>query len=172
MIIQTLLTKEQKDRAVELSNHKVYNKSMRGKQANLVGAYGEIMVFDHLTKIGLSPKFVHKTTHDIELGKYKIDVKTKERTVAPQPHYDCTVPAYNHSHQRPDFFIFVSMLSDKTKSQYRFNKGWILGKISYNDLEKSKKMWKAGEVDEDNGWRATIDCYNVPANSLQPVKDS
>jgi len=170
MFIERLISKHQKQRAIELAGEKVYNRSMRGKEANLVGAYGEVIVFDHLRSIGLEPKFVHKTTHDIEVAGYTLDVKTKERTVEPKPYYDCTVPAYNHSHQRPNYFVFVSLLSDKSKSKDRFSKGWILGKINYDRLEKSCTKWSAGDIDPDNGWQVTIDCYNISASNLTPVK--
>jgi len=170
MFIERLISEDQKIRAVELAGEKVYNRSMRGKEANLVGAYGEVLVFDHLKSIGLEPKFAHKTTHDIEVSGYTVDVKTKERTVQPKPYYGCTVPAYNHSHQKPDYFIFVSLLSEKSKAKYRFSRGWILGKISYDGLESNSKRWSAGDVDPDNGWVVTIDCYNIPAKSLVPMR--
>ena len=158
------------DLAIEMANHKVYERSMRGKEANLVGAYGEIVVFNYLKSIGLEPIFAHTTTHDIELEGCTIDVKTKERTVEPKPFYDCTVPAYNHSHQRPDIFVFVSLLANQKTGNRRFNKAWILGMITYNDLTSKAKYWQKGELDSSNGWRATINCYNVQINQLESLK--
>ena len=166
-MLQIDITPEICAAAEKLADHKVYKRSMRGKEANLVGAYGEAIVYDYLVKYGMSPVFAHKTTHDIECSGYKIDVKTKERTVAPKPYYDCTVPAYNHEHQKPDTFIFVSLLS-KPKGSRRFSSAWILGSISYKQLTQKAKLWKAGEVDPNNGWSATIDCYNVPISLLKP----
>ena len=170
-MIEVHITKAQKKRAISMSKHAVYNRSMRGKEANLVGAYGEIIVFDHFLKIGLNAYFAHKTTHDIEVEGYKIDVKTKERTVIPKPHYECTVPAYNHAHQKPNWFVFVSLLKNG-EGLKRFDRAWILGYISYYELNKKSKLWRKGEIDETNNWKATIDCWNVSVNDLTNLKET
>jgi len=168
-MIKIDISPDDQDLAIALADHKVYDRSMRGKEANLVGAYGEIVVYNYLQSIGLNPEFAHKTTHDIELEGCTIDVKTKERTVAPRSYYDCTVPAYNHSHQRPDLFVFVSLLAKQKTGNRRFEKAWILGLISYNDLTNKAKHWHKGEIDPSNGWKATINCYNVQISDLESL---
>jgi len=168
-MIKIDITPTDQEMAIALSDHQVYEKSMRGKEANLVGAYGEIVVYNYLTSIGLDPVFAHTTTHDIEVDGYTFDVKTKERTVAPRPFYDCTVPAYNHAHQKPDVFIFVSLLAKQKTGNKRFEKAWILGMLSYDELTNNAKYWKKGEVDPRNNWKATIDCHNVQINQLKSL---
>jgi len=169
-MVEIDLSPDDQCRAIALADHKVYDRSMRGKDANLVGAYGEIIVYDYLKALGLEPEFVHLTTHDIECAGFTIDVKTKERTVKPEPHYDCTLPAYNHDHQRPDFFIFVSLLAHQKTGNRRFRKAWILGKMCYSRVSKTARLWKKGEVDPRNGWAARMDCYNVEIADLMEMK--
>ena len=53
---------------------------------------------------------LEKTTHDYLVGNgLTIDVKAKDRTVTPKFDYDNSVPLYNQTHQRPDYFLFISL---------------------------------------------------------------
>jgi len=166
-MIEVPITEPIRKAAAKLADHKVYSRSMRGKEANIVGAYGEVIVYSYLRDLKLSPVFAHKTTHDIEVRDITFDVKTKERTVEPKPYYDCTVPAYNHSHQRPNLFVFVSLKSNKKRGPNRFTNAWVLGMISYSDLERKARYWEKGQIDPDNGWKASIDCFNVQISDLK-----
>lgn len=170
VMVEVDITPEDQCKAIEMSGHRVYDRSMRGKEANLVGAYGELVVMNYLQALGLEPVLEHKTTHDIRVNNLTIDVKTKERAVVPEPHYDCTVPAYNHDHQRPDFFIFVSLLAHQKTGCRRFRKAFILGKIGYNRLTSEARHWRKGEIDPSNNWKATIDCFNIQVDQLEPMK--
>ena len=126
-----------KDHHWELANKrvessKVYKLSHRGEEANQVGFLGEIVFEEFLKKNGI--KFIDdriKTTHDYVINSLTVDLKTKDRTVRPKKHYDNSVPKYNHEHQRPKFYYFISLLRDKNnkskknKSIYRsFLDGW------------------------------------------------
>ena len=151
------------------------DRSMRGLQANQVGALGEIIGMDYLRACGLEIEEVYSTSYDIRVnldGQWKtLEIKTKERTVAPLPHYDCTVPAYNHSHQRPDFFLFISLLSSgKSDQMTRFQTGYILGSISLEKFDKLATAWNPTQTDNSNGWTPTIECFNVQISQLEPPK--
>ena len=93
----------------------IYEYSHRGSNANQVGFLGEIVVEKYLEENGVI--FLDdrvKTTHDYVINKkHKLDVKTKDRTVKPELHFDNSVPLYNHEHQRPDYYYFVSLLRDR-----------------------------------------------------------
>jgi hypothetical protein len=141
-------------------------RSMRGTQANQVGALGELIGLDYLRCCGLQVEEVFSTSYDVAInidGKPKtLEFKTKERTVVPQPFYDCTVPAYNHSHQRPDYFLFISLLSSgKSNEITRFSRGFILGSITLERFEEVSKPWNPSQIDNSNGWKPTIECHNV-----------
>ncbi len=151
------------------------DRSVRGLSANQVGALGELIGVDYLRSCGLTVEEVYSTSFDVKVkidGEWQtLEFKTKERTVVPQPHYDCTVPAYNHSYQRPDFFLFISLLSSGKSDQIgRFRTGYILGSISLEKFDKLATAWNPNQVDESNGWTPTIECYNVPISHLEPPK--
>lgn len=148
-----------------------YNqRSFKGPKGFQVGSFGELIVMDWLAKTGKNWAPVFSTQHDLLVGTERWEIKTKERSVEPQPHYECTVPAYNHEHQVPDRFIFVSVQSDKnTSGAQRFKKAHILGTIRYNDLELKCQLQTPQDAPANNGWVATINCYNVRIDQLDPL---
>jgi hypothetical protein len=152
------------------------DRSMRGLQANQVGALGELIGLDYLRGLGFEVEEIFSTKFDVRVkveGEWKtLEFKTKERTVIPQPSYDCTVPAYNHSFQRPDYFLFISLLSSgKSEKITRFSKGFILGSISLERFEEIATAWDPSKTDTSNGWTPTINCYNVRIGELDPPKE-
>jgi hypothetical protein len=149
------------------------NRSMRGTQANQVGALGELIGMDYLRSCGVEIEEVFSTSYDVRVkidGVWKtLEFKTKERTVVPQPFYDCTVPAYNHDHQRPDFFLFISLVSSGKSDQIsRFSRAFILGSITLERFDELATPWSPNQTDQSNGWTPTIECYNVPISHLAP----
>jgi hypothetical protein len=144
------------------------NRSMRGSKGNEVGAMGELIVMRYLDSLNVPYVDVGVVNHDLATPFGTIDVKTKERTVVPQPHYDCTVPNYVKGHQAPDTYMFVSLFSDKSEGCWRFKRGWVLGSISRLRFEQVAVLWEPDRTDDSNGWSATIACWNVPVSQLKP----
>ena len=96
-------------------------------------------------------------------------MKTKDRTAKPKKHYDNSVPLYNHSHQRPNYYYFISLLRkshDNSDSIRRFSQAFIVGGIDLETLEKIGTRWKAGETDLRNGTKFWTDCINVSMEQL------
>jgi hypothetical protein len=150
--------------------------SMRGIQANQVGALGELVGMDHLRNCGIEFQEIFSTAYDIRFlhnGLMKtLEFKTKERTVSPEDFYDCTVPKYNHSHQRPDYYLFISLLAaNKSDDISRFKKAYILGSIDRERFDQSAKLWTPRQTDSSNGWVPTIECLNVPVSQLDKPKE-
>lgn len=171
------LTKEMLDsaheRALKLPE---YDYSHRKLQANLVGCIGELAFAEYLKLKGVNfTDDRHETTHDFLVsGRITLDVKTKDRTVKPKRNYDNSVPLYNHEHQRPDFYYFVSLLRDRRRSEtdvYRFTHAFILGGIGIAELEARGKVWKANETDPDNGTTFWTSCINVTMDDLTSNKE-
>lgn len=154
----------------------IYSNSHRKEAANEVGALGEV-VAEVWFKIHGIPYCDERenTTHDYLInGKYTLDVKTKDRTVPPKRYYECSVPAYNHSHQRPDYYLFVSLRRDRNnpdRSIRRFTDAYIVGGIDLEKLEEIKRVWKTDEVDPDNGTQFWTACLNVKMSDLIPLGD-
>lgn len=153
----------------------IYENSHREQSANQVGSLGEVLAeyWFKLNSIQYHDERQY-TTHDYRLANGRtIDVKTKDRKVAPLPDYDCSVPLYNHDHQRPDYYLFVSLEMNKDDASLdirRFKKGYILGAANIAYLNKYGKKWKAGQVDARNGTKFWTDCINISIGNLAPLE--
>jgi hypothetical protein len=155
----------------------VFEKSHRKDEANGVGCLGEVIA-EHWMKhhnIPYTPE-LEKTTHDYLVGNgLTIDVKAKDRTVAPKFDYDNSAPLYNHAHQRPDYFFFISLerdRTDKTKDIRRFHTANILGSISYEELDKIGIPFLENEKDWRNNTKFWTDCLNVEMWQLIPLTET
>lgn len=151
----------------------IYANSHRKAAANELGCLGEVAaeLWMRREKIFFTDE-TGCTTHDYRLANgLTVDVKTKDRTVPPIPTYDCSVPEYNHEHQLPDYYLFVSLQRDKSypypTSIRRFTHAYILGGISLDQLESIGQRWGADEVDPANGTRFWTACINVRINQLE-----
>jgi hypothetical protein len=143
----------------------VFSGSHRGAAGNLVGCIGEIAFKRFLTRNGVFfENNTEKTTHDYIVGPRRItvDVKTKDRTVKPRQNFSNSVPLYNHSHQRPDVFYFISLLREGDI----YKEAFLLGAITCKKLDNVGKVWKAGEVDLSNGTKFWTACINVSMQDL------
>lgn len=155
----------------------VYERSHRKEQANQVGFLGEVVAEAWFRRSGIEFEDCRDCT-DIDYrlsGNITLDVKTKDRTVLPRSNYDCTVPAYNHDHQRPNFYLFISLLRDKgwggSADIKRFVEAQIVGGISLAEFEAKSKFWEAGQVDPTNGTEFWTSCWNVYMHELVPLAE-
>ncbi|WP_020183424.1 hypothetical protein [Methylotenera sp. 1P/1] len=151
--------------------------SHRGLAANQVGCLGEAIAVDWFISQNLTfEDQTNLTTHDYRISSEKltIDIKTKDRTVEPRDNYECSVPEYNHAHQRPNYYIFVSLQRD---SKYqgaandidRYSRGFILGGIDLESFDKRAVFWKKDEIDPTNGTKFWTSCFNVYINQLESI---
>jgi len=174
---QVILNNSHWDEASErVENSKIFSNSHRKKEANQVGCLGEVVLEEFLENNKI--KFIDdrkKTTHDYVVSdSLTLDLKTKDRTVKPLRHYDNSVPLYNHEHQRPLYYYFISLLRDKTdksKSITRFSHAFIMGGIDIVTLEKEGKTWKKNQVDPSNNTKFWTDCINISMDQLIDNKD-
>lgn len=151
----------------------IYEKSHRGAAANQVGALGEVVFEYFLEKKRIPFSSKYQTTEDLEVYGDTIDVKTKDRTVRPEGGYDCTVPLYNHDHQRPTRFVFVSLLrarGDERATIERFTKAFVLGWCEFEKID-SGKVWEEGEVDPSNGTKFWTACKNIYVHDLHSMEE-
>lgn len=130
---------------------------------------GELVAIRYLTAAGFEVHDDPTYNHDLIVAGRTVDVKTKERTVAPQPHYDCTVPDYNREFQQPEVYLFVSLLTDGTDGCGRFVRSWVLGSIAAVKFDQIAERWTPQQTDLTNGWRPTIACRNVKVSELNPT---
>lgn len=156
-VVEIDITPSMQYTAINLSNH---------NGSDIVSAYGKTVVFDYLQDIKLEPEY--DRNYDIKISDNTIGVKTQERTASPRPYTDYTLPVYDQT-PPPSVFVFVSLLANGSTGDRRFGKAWVLGMIAYESLSKSFKLWKKGEVDSVNGWKASADCYKVFVRDLEPM---
>lgn len=150
--------------------------SHRGRDANLVGAIGELLFIEFMARHEISClDQTNRTDWDFLVsGKYTVDVKTKDRTVPPRAHYDCSAPDYNHDHQQPSFLFFVSLQRNKradNSNPYRFTHGYLLGGIGMKRFKEAAVFWPAGRTDPSNGTTFWTACWNITASKLTPPRD-
>ena len=116
-----------------------------------------------------------ETTHDYLLfDSCTVDVKTKDRTVLPKINYDNSVPLYNHEHQRPDYYLFISLFRDKNipvSDIRRYRTACIVGGIDIETLDVVGKDWDAGETDTRNDTKFWTACKNIEMSQLLPLKE-
>lgn len=133
----------------------VLERSHRKEAANLVGSIGEIIFKACMEKHGIIVEdLTDRTDMDFRLqGRFTVDVKTKDRTVFPKADYDNSIPLYNHAHQRPDYFFFISLVRDKkadVNDPYRFTHACLVGGIDQVGLEQQGTVWKKDQIDPRN----------------------
>ena len=131
-MIEFDITQDQRDRAMKLFKFKPLKNSIRQGEGNVIGALGEILVFDHYTKIGRNCVHEQDFNFDLLIEGFKIEVKTQENRSIPSPVYTCHVPDYNAT-QECDFYCFVFINPNMTK-------GWIAGHISRSRFHQIKKL--------------------------------
>ena len=151
-----------------LAETPVYKGSHREEAANHVGIMGEVIARRWLKAMGVKYVPTNTTQHDLIMPKPSktIDVKTKDRTVIPRLDYEASVPLYNHEHQRPDYYLFLSLHRDKSlpsNDLRRFQEAYVLGAASQKLLHTKGIERDAGEVDPRNGtkfWTKIINLYH------------
>jgi len=131
----------------------ILNNSIRQGEGSLVAYIGEEVV-----KNVLNGEIQDTYDYDIVYQNTTVDVKTKERTVAPKPYYECSVADFN-TKQDCDEYAFVSVLDT-------LKEAWYLGKISKPDFYVKAVFHRKGEVDPANNFTFKADCYNIPISLL------
>jgi hypothetical protein len=126
-------------------------------EGNIAGYLGEEVVKRHL---GGVIDEVNLYNHDILVGRSRIEVKTKRRTVYPKIDYEVSV-AKTSRHQRPDYYVFTSVDAEYI---------WILGFIEYQEFLDLAREVKAGETDVRNGFVCHTDMLNLEHQFLYPIR--
>ena len=134
------------------------NNSILNGSGNCAGFLGEEIVNDYING-------VIENTYDYDIIKdgLKFDVKSKQTTVVPRTHYDCSVADFNPN-QKCDFYIFARILDD-------FSIGWILGFISKERFYQEARFMRKGQMDGSNDYIVKSDCYNLEIKRLTPITE-
>ncbi len=149
-------------------NQKTIRKDNIGRH---VGFIGELMTLKYLHNNGIiydwqnfDPKKPNYN-FDININGIKVDIKTKDRTVDPKLNYDCSIAGYSKQHC--DYYVFISL----TRADTSYHTAHILGYMPHDEYYEKSKAWKKGDIDPSNGWKVSIDCFNLPIQNLYPISD-
>ena len=153
------MTSRAKKRAKSLG---ALNNSIRKGEGNLCGFLGEEIVLKAFPESRCTDSY----NNDIRLfKKLTLEVKTKDRTVRPQPFYECSVAKYNDS-QESKLYVFCSLYRFAGK----YTKGWILGCMTPQGYKKRATSMKVGDMDPSNGMVFKADCHNLPISKLHSIR--
>jgi hypothetical protein len=155
--------------AERAAEYPILKGSHRGVEANEIGALGEVIAESWLARNDVQFQSVRTTRTDLVLsGQKTLEIKTKDRTVAPKLEYEASIPLYNHDHQQPDYYLFVSLERKRGQSSNlaNFHTAHIVGASSVRRMHQHGKVWEAGETDPDNGTTFWTDCLNIKIGKL------
>jgi len=148
------------------------NNSITKGGGNIAGYLAEIALNEYIKGENLScSKGRLKYDFDLLKGQNKIEVKTKRRTVDPEPHYEVSI-ATTSEHQRPDFYAFISITfakkrgKGKSATYHGLKNIWLCGFLSREEFFSKAKFIRKGELDPSNGFICHQDMYNLPISKL------
>lgn len=165
---------------------KILNGSHRGRDANFIGYLGmdgfvqwvnnKLPQDKRLSGLGVSnlkADIIDVVNYDVLVSfKYKdkdysfrVEIKTKDRTCAPRPSFEVSVPSNTYAVQMPDYYFALSL---ERKSKV-YKKMYFLGFISREDYDTHKYLEKAGE--KPNGAVFFTDTWNVKIDRLKEYRD-
>ena len=176
-IIPEFIYAEAEKRAMVLP---VHHNSHRGIQANQIGCLGEVIAERWMSKQGINfTSQLHQTKYDYLVNNnITLEIKTKDRRVTPLFYYDNSAPLYNHAHQRPDYFLFISLErnsrdeTDDSSFIRRFKIAYIVGSISYDELDRVGIPFLKDEKDWRNDTKFWTDCLNIEMWQLIPLSET
>ena len=142
-----------RDKATEMGR---LNNSITRGQGNLAGFIGEQIALQVM-----GGKWSNTYSYDLVTDDgTRVDVKTKQTSVPPLPHYDCSIANYK-TEQECDMFAFVRVRNT-------FDVGWFLGVISKDDFINKATFFKKGEPDPNHkDFVYKADCYNIAIKQLE-----
>lgn len=163
-MIEIKITKEHLEIAKYKANDlgKLRNSIREGK-GNLVGFLGEIITAEYY-KWEIKNSDVINYDYDLMYKNYKIDIKTKERTVIPAKNYFATIANFN-TRQDCNYYFFVSICN--------FEYAYLMGMIKKEDFYKNAVFNKKGDLDKSSPphypFYFKTDCYNLEYSKLFPA---
>ena len=148
--------------------------SVRGLAGAQVGKLGELVAYEYLRAGSIDFDEVDLVSHDavfrVSDGERTLEVKTKERTVAPREDYECSIFEYNTDVQKPDFYLFISLYSKWKGSDdiNRFTKAYVLGTVSSHEFYEKSRVLGTDFVDVSNNWSPLKGTRNIFISELKP----
>jgi len=146
-----------------------------GETASPIGRLGEIVVIEYLTQQEVQFTEDFTIYQDLTIvGSGPLEVKTKNRTTAPKPYYDASIPTYSHKFQNVSYWAFVSLERDKDYSG-DFVRGYhhahLVG-VANRRITETGTVVHAGDHDESNDLTLRMTTINIPLRNLKPIEEA
>ena len=139
------------------------NHSIRGGTGNLVGYLGQMAVEKAIVGMKREDTYDYDLIYDDNGEKRTADVKTKDRTIFPLPHYECSISEYN-TEQATDYYIFASTY--RIVGTYDYSLVFVLGYIEKTEYFKKARFLQKGDIDPSNNFAVRANCYNLAIKDL------
>jgi hypothetical protein len=131
---------------------------------NLAGYIGQEIVLRSIKAMNREDTYDYDLTYLPSPLTVRVEVKTKDRTVPPKPHYECSIGDANHT-QQTHYYVFVSLL----RKGDVYTDAYILGYIRAQEYFQNSRFMRAGELDPSNNFTVRADCHNLPISKLIPI---
>lgn len=143
-----------------------------GKEAEVAGAFGEAAFEEAWQRLG-GVDLVHVGAFDHDYRHETIgrmEVKTKPRSVRPEPNYQASVSLENLDRQHPEVWIFVSLFPKATAPFFRYEEGWIVGWMSDAEFRETSVLIPKGST-MGGGGASFRDMRDVDISQLRPLQE-
>jgi len=159
LIRQVLITDQMRELAHKKAKEMgTLRHSITEGEGNIVGFLGEYAAWSII-----GGKIANTYEYDLLLPDGRtVDVKSKRTKVIPQPHYECTIYAYNPN-QKCNFYCFVRVSET-------FDKAWIVGMMDKTEFYRKASFVKKGTIDGSNRFEIMGDCYNLKIQELDDAE--
>lgn len=137
-MIEINITQQQIKRAEMLYKFKVLNNSIRKGEGNLIGALGEIVVFDYYQKKGCNVEHCQHHDFDLMIEGYTVEIKTQETRFKPIHSWTCHVSDFNAT-QDCEFYCFPFINESMSTA-------WLAGMITQTLFKQRAVFKKEGEI--------------------------
>ena len=137
-MIEIEITQQQIKRAEMLYKFKELNNSIRKGEGNLIGALGEIVVFDYYQNKGREVEHCQHHDFDLMIQGYTVEIKTQETRFKPIDSWTCHVSDYNAT-QDCEFYCFPFINESMSTA-------WLAGMITRTKFKQRSVFKKEGEI--------------------------
>jgi hypothetical protein len=163
-MVEVEVTEEMLSRAQERADKmgEIRNSITKG-DGNLSGFLGEEVVMEYLGNCEYAGTYDYDIVYHSEGEEYKVEVKTKRRTVEPKANYTCHI-AKSSAHQRPDIYVFCQVNSKENPIR-AWVLGWLPGHLFYDVATYVSK----GQRDLD-GYIQKVNAFVCRVSDLNPSR--
>ena len=171
--------------ARRLAPNGAYNsRSITNGERNLLGILGELCYVKMMRAICPEADIDHTPTmnYDVVINGRKVDVKTKQRSVAPRAEFAASIVAYSRETQHCEVYEFTSITVNNKlpdSDDRKFSEFFYIGARTKKNYFKNSKFMKKGEPEGNNyvptkgrEFRIVEDCYNMPYSELIHMPES